>query len=194
MTRVACPPKQQRNWILFTLVCTFCWAVRAEADLTSDVQIHSALELKLFAAEPHVVDPIGIAFDELGRCFALEMRDYPLGLGPDHKPGGTIRLIVDTDGDGRVDQSTLFAEDLSFPTSIVAYDGGLFVSAPPEILFLKDTDGDGRADIRRVVFKGFKRGVTDSNLSGLRWGLDNRIHGVNGGNGGTVFPADRPGD
>ena len=113
-------------------------------------QVDPGLELTLFAAEPHVVDPVAVAFDELGRCFVLEMRDYPLGLDGRNKPGGTVRLVADTDGDGVVDQSTLFAEGLSFPTSLTPYDGGVFVTAPPEILFLKDTDGDGRAEIGRA--------------------------------------------
>lgn len=153
-------------------------------------QIDPGLELTLFAAEPHVVDPVALAFDESGRCFVVEMRDYPLGLDGRNQPGGTIRLVADTDGDGVVDRATLFAEGLSFPTSLTPYDGGVLVTAPPEILFLKDTDGDGRADVRRTVLRGFKRGVTDSNANGLRWGLDNQVHGLNGGNGGTVS---RPG-
>src|SRR5213592_369740 len=64
---------------------------------------------------------------------------------------------------------------------------------PPEILFLQDRDGDGKAEVREVLFKGFVLGVTDSNMSGLRWGLDNRVHGINGGNGGIVISSRRPG-
>lgn len=149
--------------------------------------------MSLFAREPQVVDPVALTFDERGRCYVVEMRDYPLGIGPDHRPGGAIRLLEDTDHDGRVDRSTVFAENLSFPTSILACRGGVLVAAPPEILFLQDLDGDGRADVREVVLKGFKLGVTDSNLSGLRWGLDNRVHAVNGGNGGVVISAKSPG-
>ena len=67
------------------------------------------------------------------------------------------------------------------------------MTAPPEILFLKDTDADGKADVREVLFSGFRLGVTDSNVSGLRWGLDNRVHGVNGGNGGAISSSRKPG-
>ncbi|HAM71898.1 MAG TPA: hypothetical protein DCM86_09675 [Verrucomicrobiales bacterium] len=156
-------------------------------------ELHPDLQATLWAAEPDVVDPVALTFDERGRCYVVEMRDYPLGIGPDHKPGGTIRLLEDRDGDGRVDRSVVFAENLSFATSIAAWNGGVLVTAPPEVLFLKDTDGDGRADVRQVVLAGFKLGVTDSNLSGLRWGLDNRMHGVNGGNGGRVTSPLQPG-
>ena len=68
----------------------------------------------------------------------------------------------------------------------------MIVTAPPEIIFLKDTDGDGQADRREVLFRGFELGVTDSNVNGLRWGLDNRLHGANGGNGGAIRSLRRP--
>ncbi len=149
-------------------------------------ELHPDLELSLFAREPDVVDPVSLSFDEFGRAYVVEMRDYPYGFGPDRKPGGTIRLLEDTDGDGSVDRGTVFAEGLSFPTSVLAWDGGVLVMAPPEVLFLKDTDGDGRADRREVVIGGIRLGVTDSNANGLRWAFDNWIHAVNGGNGGRA--------
>lgn len=149
-------------------------------------QLHPDLELSLFAQEPDVVDPVALAFDEFGRAYVIEMRDYPYGFGPDRQPGGTVRLLEDTDGDGRADRSVVFAEGLSYPTSVIAWEGGVLVMAPPEILFLKDTDADGRADRREVVLGGLKLGVTDSNANGLRWAFDNWVHAVNGGNGGTV--------
>ena len=158
-----------------------------------EFELHPALEISLFAAEPDVVDPVALTFDEDGRVYVVEMRDYPLGLGPNQKPGGTIRLLEDRDGDGKVDRVTLFAEGLSFPTSVVPWKGGILVAAPPEIIFLKDTDGDGKADVREIVASGFIKGVTDSNVNGLRWGLDNRVHGANGGNGGNISSPRRPG-
>lgn len=162
----------------------------AQSVAIAPFQLDPRLEMHLYASEPMVVDPVALAFDARGRCYVVEMRDYPLGIGPGKSPGGTIRLLEDRDGDGRADSSTLFAETLSFPTSILAWNDGIIVAAPPELIFLKDTDGDGKSDQRVVLVKGFKLGVTDSNLSGLRWGLDNLIHGVNGGNGGTlVSPA-----
>ena len=149
-------------------------------------QLHDALEIQLFAAEPDVVDPVALAFDAAERMYVVEMRDYPLGLPPDGRPGGTIRLLVDDDRDGRADSSTVFAEGLSFPTSVQPWRGGVFVTAPPQILYLEDRDGDRRADLREVVYDGFTLGVTDSNVNGLRWAIDNHIHGANGGNGGQV--------
>ena len=77
-------------------------------------ELHPDLELSLFAREPDVVDPVALTFDEEGRVYVVEMRDYPYGFGPDRKPGGVIRLLEDLDGDGKVDRSTVFATNLSF--------------------------------------------------------------------------------
>src|ERR1041385_4827236 len=158
----------------------------------TNCSIHPSVEISLFAAEPDVVDPVALTFDESGRMYVVEMRDYPYGFGPSRKGGGTIRLLEDTNHDGKADRSTVFAEHLNFPTSICAWNGGVLVTSPPEVIFLKDTDGDGRADVREVVLKGFTLGVTDSNVNGLRWGLDNRVHGLNGGNGGRITSIRKP--
>ena len=173
--------------LAFASVFSLC----AAPDL-STFQIDPRLEIALFAAEPDVVDPVALTFDDAGRMYIVEMRDYPYGVGPDNKPGGTIRLLEDTDNDGKADKSTIFARDLSFPTSIAPWNGGVFVTAPPDIIYLKDTNNDDVADIREVYFTGFVLGVTDSNANGLRWGLDNRLHGLNGGNGGRITAPRKP--
>ncbi len=157
------------------------------------IRLAPGLEIAPFAREPDVLDPVALTFDEFGSAYVVEMRDYPYGLGPERKAGGTIRLLRDADGDGRTDAVTLFAEGLSFPTSVAPWNGGVLVTAPPEVLFLKDTDGDGRADVRETMLAGFRLGVTDSNANGLRWGLDNRIHLGNGGNGGDLRSPRQPG-
>ncbi len=197
--RIRLPTRASRHFPGFLgLVSLWAWPVLgAEAKhplaAPENFALHRALEMSLFAAEPDVVDPVALCFDEDGRAYVVEMRDYPYGFGSERKPGGTVRLLEDRDGDGQADRSVLFAEGLSFPTSIAPWKGGVLVTAPPEIIFLKDTDGDGQADVREVLFKGFVRGVTDSNLNGLRWGLDNRVHGGNGGNGGRVTATRKPG-
>lgn len=148
----------------------------------SEFQLPPEFEIALFAQEPDVVDPVAIAFAANGDAFVIEMRDYPYGFeGKRRKPGGTVRLLRDTDQDGRADYSKVFAEGLSFPTSVTAWRNGILVAAPPQLLFLADTDGDDVADHRRVILEGFKLGVTDSNLSALQWGIDNQVHGAKGG-------------
>lgn len=153
---------------------------------------HPDIRIDLFAIEPDVIDPVCLTFDARGDCFVVEMRDYPYGLGTERAPGGTIRRLRDTNQDGRADESIVFADRLSFPTSLLAWREGILVLEPPRIVYLQDTDGDGRSDERQVIIDGLHLGVTDSNSNSLRFGLDGMIHVVNGGNGGDVFfPPDR---
>lgn len=152
-------------------------------------QVKPGFQLQLVAAEPLVMDPIEICFDENGRLFVVEMRDY--SEMRDVVPHlGRVRLLEDTNGDGLYDQATVFADDLPWPTAAFWYDGGLFVAATPNLYYLKDTDGDGRADVRQIVFTGYGAETKKLNVQALvnclRWGLDNRIHGQTSSNGGLV--------
>ena len=159
-------------------------------------QIKPGFTLQLAAAEPLVLDPIEICFDENGRMFVVEMRDY--SEMRDVQPHlGRIRLVSDANGDGVFDQATVYAEDLPWPTGVCCYDGGIFVAASPDIIYFKDTDGDGKADIRKVVFTGFGAGKGDklnvqALVNGLRWGMDNRIHGQTSSNGGVLKRPEAP--
>ena len=147
--------------------------------------IHKALEMSLLVSEPNIIDPVALAFDHNCQLYVVEMRDYPTGV-PKKSKGGSVKLLTDTNGDGQYDRITQFASKLSYPTSVTAWKEGVLVAAPPNIIFLKDTNGDGISDIRKTLVSGFKLGVTDSNFNSLRWGIDNWIHGANGGNGGRV--------
>ena len=169
------------------LMATALESVNAAKPLVAEsFQVDPLLEIQLWASEPDVVDPVAIAFDEQGRAYVAECRDYPYGVGPKGQVGSTIRLLQDTNGDGRADRSTLFATNISYATSVTPWRGGVLVAAAPDILFLKDTNGDGIADLREIVLTGFVLGVSDSLVNGLRFGPDNRIHGANGGNGGRL--------
>jgi putative membrane-bound dehydrogenase-like protein len=140
-------------------------------------------EVQTVASEPLVVDPIAMAFDELGRLFVVEMRDY----SEDDKAFlGRIRVLEDTNADGQLDKSTVYAEGLSWPTALACVNGGLLVGAPPEIYFLKDTDGDGKADVRKHLFTGFARSNVQGLLNSFQWGLDNRLHGATSSSGAAV--------
>src|SRR3954467_13729990 len=108
------------------------------ADAIKTFQIKEGFKIELAAAEPLVVDPVAMAFDEDGRLFVVEMRDY--SERRDEKLG-RVRMLTDTDGDGKFDKSTIYADKLAWPTAIICYDGGVFVAASPEILFFRDSDG-----------------------------------------------------
>lgn len=163
-----------------------------EAALAS-FELAPGFRLEQVACEPLVTDPIALSFDEEGRLFVVEMRDYPESR---EERLGRIRLLEDTDWDGKFDRSTVFADGLPWPTGVICYEGGVFVAASPDILYFKDTDGDGAADLRRVVLTGFGEQETALNVQRLpnsfNWGLDNRIHGASG-HGGRIVTADRPG-
>jgi putative membrane-bound dehydrogenase-like protein len=167
----------------------------AEAEKSFEV-LHG-FRMQLVAAEPHLASPVDLAYDEDGRAYVVEMRDYPYPEEKNAPPTefpGTVRLLVDDDGDGRFDRSTIFADGLAWPTSVACWKGGVFVAAAPDIWYFKDTDGDGRADIRRKVFTGFGRYNVQAIMNNLRWGLDNRLYGAAAGNGGTVRHAERADD
>ncbi|AMV36102.1 PVC-type heme-binding CxxCH protein [Planctomyces sp. SH-PL62] len=144
------------------------------------------LTITLVASEPDVSSPVAAAWDEDGRLFVAEMLDYPRGPA-----SGKVRLLEDRDGDGRYERASTFAEGLNFPNGVLPWNGGVLVTAAPDILFLKDDDGDGRADTRRVVLTGFAEGNTQLRVNGLTWGADGWVYGANGRSDGVVR---KPGD
>ena len=158
-------------------------------DVPPGFELHPEFELGLVAAEPVVVDPIDLAFDERARAFVLELPGYP-----DMKRPARIVSVSDTDGDGRWDRRRLFAGDLGMADSILPWRDGLLVAAPPDILYLEDADGDGKADRREVLLSGFAEGNPQHNVNALRYGLDNWVYGVNGGNGARPFWPEAPED
>ncbi|MGD9647394.1 MAG: PVC-type heme-binding CxxCH protein, partial [Pirellulales bacterium] len=142
---------------------------------------------ELVAAEPLVEDPVAFDWDAQGRLWVVEMRDYPSGV--DGRPGGRVRVLVDTDGDGRYDKSSVFLDELRYPTSVFTWRNGALVLAAPDLLYAEDRDGDGRSDHTEVLFTGFARGNPQHLANGLVWGLDNWIYGANGDSGGRVRAA-----
>src|SRR5205814_1960521 len=103
---------------------------------------------------------------------------------------GRIRMLVDTNHDGTFDKSTIFLDHLPWPTAVICVNDGVLVGACPDILFAKDTDGDGVADKVETLFTGFGSTQEKLNVQGLFnnfiWGLDNRIHGCSGHDGGMI--------
>ena len=151
--------------------------------------------IDLVAAEPLVQDPVAIAFDERGRMYVVENRGYPDPLEgePRPEPQGAIALLTDADEDGRYDTRTDFATGLTYPNGLMVWDGGVFVTVAPDLLYLKDTNGDGIADQRRVVLTGFSANRTAQiRFSHPTLGPDNWIYLTSGLNGGRVTAPDHP--
>ncbi|MEO6811807.1 MAG: PVC-type heme-binding CxxCH protein, partial [Isosphaeraceae bacterium] len=153
------------------------------ANALKTFQVHEGFQLDPIAVEPLITDPVSVCYDADGKMYVVEMRGYPY---PEKVASGNVKLLVDTDGDGRFDKGTIFVDDLSWPTSVVPYDGGVFISVPPEILYAKDTNGDGKADVKKVMFRGFGTQNVQALVNGLLWGQDGWIYGVSGGNGGDI--------
>lgn len=147
-------------------------------------------EMQLVASEPMLVDPIAAAFDEDGRLYVCEMRDYPYKPAEGRAPLGTVRLLRDLDGDGRMDAATVFADGLLWAGGVAPWRGGVFVASPPDVWYLRDVDGDGKADLRLQVFTGFGTQNQQAMLNNLTWQLDGKIYGSTAGNGGVVRPGD----
>ncbi|HEY3967062.1 MAG TPA: PVC-type heme-binding CxxCH protein [Planctomycetaceae bacterium] len=153
------------------------------ADALTTFKTLPGFRMEQAAAEPLLHSPVAIDFDENGRMFVCEMIDYS---EQDKEYLGAVRVLEDSDGDGRFEKSTLLADKLSWPTALCCYDGGVFVGAAPDIYYLKDTDDDGKADVRRTVFTGFGRSNVQGLFNSFHWGLDNRIHGATSSSGAQV--------
>ncbi|OAI54894.1 hypothetical protein AYO44_14035 [Planctomycetaceae bacterium SCGC AG-212-F19] len=137
-------------------------------------------------AEPLVMDPIAFAWGPDGKLWVVEMADYPLGIDGKGKPGGRIKYLESTKGDGKYDKMTLFLDNVPFPTNVMPWRKGVIVSAAPEIFYAEDTTGNGKADKKVPLFVGFREGNQQHRVNGLVWGLDNWVYCANGDSGGKV--------
>jgi uncharacterized protein len=147
------------------------------------IQVPAEFTLDLYATEPDIVKPITFAFDERGRMWIAETVDYPNEALGGNPGDDRIRILEDTNGDGKADKFTVFADHLNIPTSLVFANGGVIVAQPPHILFLKDTNGDDKADERKILSTGWGQRDTHAVLSNLLYAPDNYIWGVVGYSG-----------
>ncbi|WP_417389817.1 PVC-type heme-binding CxxCH protein [Gimesia sp.] len=157
---------------------------RSPEEALKSFKIHPDFEIQLVAAEPLVRDPVAMCFDARGRAYVVEMPEYN---DANQEGYSSVKLLEDTDGDGRFDKSYPFLSGLTLPTAVFCYKGGVFVGAPPYVYYCKDTDGDRIADVREVVMTGFGRDKGDEGMiNSFRWGLDNKVHFSTGIDGGDV--------
>jgi putative membrane-bound dehydrogenase-like protein len=156
------------------------------------IAVPAGFEVELVLSEPQVMDPVDLTWGPDGRMWVVEMADYPNGMDGKGKPGGRIRVLESTRGDGRYDKMTLFADGLSFPNSVKPWRKGVLVTSIPHLLYLEDTDGDGRADQRTVLYSGFGEGNQQHLVNGFQWSLDGSLHMANGDSGGKVTSPQSP--
>lgn len=148
--------------------------------------------VELFAGEPDVLSPVEMVFDENGRVYVAEMLDYPQDPPPGKPARSRIRLLEDTDGDGKIDRSTVFADHILEVSGILPWKGGLIVTSAPDILFLKDTNGDGKADLRQVLYTGFPKVDPEARITNPRFGIDNWIYCANDGQEARIMSPQHP--
>ncbi len=148
------------------------------AEAQKKMTVPDGFTVELVASEPQIVNPVAMCFDERGRVWITESLEYPrrsAGPGKDR-----VKILEDTNGDGKTDKVTVFAEGLNIPSGIAVGHGGVWVANSPDILFLQDTDGDDKADKREVVVSGFGRTDTHELPNSLTWGPDGWLYGLNG--------------
>ena len=163
------------------------------AEERASFQVPKGFRIELVASEPNVVDPVAMAFDERGRIFVAEMRGYPNGgRGTGVISSGRIKLLEDRDGDGFFETSTVYADNLRFPTGVMPWRNGLLVANAPDLIYLEDTKNAGKADRRRVLYTGFDVANIQQLVNSPQFALDNFVHACAGGAGGTITSPEKP--
>jgi len=136
--------------------------------------------MELVASEPLVQDPVAIDWDAEGRLWVVEMLGYmnDMQASHEHDPVGRVIVLEDTDGDGRMDKRTVFADGLVLPRALKVLDRGVLVGEPPHLWLMKDTNHDLKADTKELVADGFGRrdANVEHNANSLLWALDNWIY------------------
>ena len=143
------------------------------------MSVEPGYRVELVAAEPMVEAPVAVSWDEQGRLYVVEMRGYMHDTtgSKDLEPLGRVKLLTDTDGDGRMDKACVFLDGLILPRSVMAVNGGALVAEPPMLWFCRDLDGDGVADVKQEVAADFgsRTGQPEHMANSPVWALDNSV-------------------
>lgn len=153
------------------------------AEAAKTAVLPEGFRLEVFASEPEVRQPIGIAFDEKGRLWVAEC--YTFAENPrrwDLDLNDRVTILEDTDGDGKSDKRTIFWDQGKRLTSVAVGHGGVWVTCAPQLLFIPDADGDLVPDGEPVVMlDGFDAETIGHNIvNGLKWGPDGWLYGRHG--------------
>jgi len=144
-------------------------------------------EIQLVAAEPDLIKPMNMAFDARGRLWVTVTREYPYAAPLDRPARDAIKILEDTNGDGKADKITTFADGLNIPTGIYPFHGGCIAWSIPNIWLFRDTNGDDKADTREVLFGplGWERDTHGMNSS-FRRGFDGWLYATHGFNNNST--------
>jgi glucose/arabinose dehydrogenase len=136
--------------------------------------------VELVASEPLIQEPVALDWDLEGRLWAVEMPGFMADIrgSNEHDPIGRVVVLEDTNGDGRMDRRTVFADGLVLARSLKVLDRGVLVAEPPNVWLMRDTNGDLRMDTKERITDQYGRfdGDPQNNANGFYWGLDNRMY------------------
>jgi putative membrane-bound dehydrogenase-like protein len=155
-------------------------------------RVAPGLRIELVAAEPDIQSPVAMAFDEDGRLWVVEMRDYPNGPAKGQPPEGRLVILEDRAGTGRYHLRSVFADELLYANGLMPWRGGAVVTCAPHILYLDDSRHTGKADRRDVLYEGFATQNPQLRVSHPILGLDNWVYVANGLRGGQIKAGGRP--
>jgi mono/diheme cytochrome c family protein/glucose/arabinose dehydrogenase len=147
------------------------------------LKVAPGFKVQLVASEPMIESPVAISWDDQGRMYVCEMRNYMHDVdgGGEDEQTGRISRLEDTDGDGVMDKSTVFVDKLLMPRAVMALGDGVLVAEPPLLVWYHDTDGDGVADKKEIVSEKYatKGGQPEHMANSPTWMMDNWISSSN---------------
>ncbi|QRQ99662.1 PVC-type heme-binding CxxCH protein [Dyadobacter sandarakinus] len=157
----------------------FLSAQEAVASMT----IKDGYQVNAWASEPMMTQPMAFCWDDKGRMWIAENKDYE-SRGKGFSNAGTSRILIleDTDKDGIADSRKVFAEGIAFPSALAVGFDGVFVGAPPNLLFIPDKNGDDKADMDDIQVRLTGWGIRDRHetLNSFHWGPDGWLYGLQG--------------
>ena len=129
------------------------------ADEQKAFRVPEGFKIELFVSEPDIAKPLNMAFDHRGRLWITNTIEYPYAAPVDRDPRDSIKILEDTDNDGRADKVITFADKLNIPIGILPIENGCIAYSIPNIWKLEDTDGDDICDRRTILYGpfGFER-------------------------------------
>lgn len=145
--------------------------------------IKPGYKVNVWASEPMMTQPMAFCWDERGRLWIAENKDYESrGHGFSNSGDSRILILEDTDQDGKADKQTVFMEGLAFPAAIAVGFDGVFIGAPPNLIFVPDKNGDDKADMDKIEILLTGWGIRDRHetLNSLHWGPDGWLYGLQG--------------
>ncbi len=149
----------------------------------AEMSVIDGYRVNAWAAEPMVVQPMAFCWDDRGRLWVAENRDYESrGQGFSNAGNSRILILEDTDHDGVADSRTVFMDGIVFPSALAVGFDGVFVGAPPNLLFVPDRNRDDKADVADIEVRLTGWGIRDRHevLNSLHWGPDGWLYGLQG--------------